>query len=196
MTDRAHPLDDRERAGQTHINPVGAPEFAAPATNSEAGTSGSHLGRDAGLASGVGAAGLGAGALATESGSVMDRSHPLSGVDPDSSGALGSSSTHVGASSGGHINPIGEPEQSLQGGSHAQAIHDAAAVGGAGGAGLAGGSAARQLNTAPDDVQGATYTYRSYGLASGEQDHVDTPHVPGEFPLEVSRARHSCLYPI
>lgn len=199
------PLADRS-ANAAHINPVGAPETSAP----QAG--GSHLGRDAGMAGGAGLAGglVGAGAYSQlnkpqddiAGATYTERSQPLAGsstynTDPDR--AMGTGPIDVGSASTGtqqtgagtgtscaHVNPIGAPEESLEG--QPRLGQDAALAGGVGAAGVAAGSGVTQLNRAPDDVQQATYTDRSYPVGGTRMTQRTTtdPHLPGEFPMEVS----------
>lgn len=173
------PLADTSAAASSHINPVGAPET----TSSQAGES--HLGRDAAIAGGAGLAG---GAAASQlnrprddvaDATYTERSQPLGGSsgsynpDPDRAmgtgpidtgfASTGSQQTGVGQTSTGrgHVNPIGAPEESLDG-QRRLGGEDAALAGGVGAAGIAAGSGTTQLNKAPDDVQQATYTDRSY----------------------------------
>ena len=153
-----------QTVGGDHINPVSAPQ------------NDSHLGRDAGIAGGLGAAGVGAGAYGAgqhdragdhvtpttgqANTAVIDRTHPLGGQ----------------TAPGDHINPISAPEDpaaaSSTAGTHSHLGRDAG-IAGVGAAGLGGGTtgagttgigASTQLNSAPRDVQDATYTARQYNI--------------------------------
>ncbi|UJO14217.1 hypothetical protein CLAFUW4_02814 [Fulvia fulva] len=187
ITERPHPLGGQSVGGD-HINPISRPEDRAVQHGTD-----SHLGRDAGIAGGLGAAGVGAGAYSqhdragdhvtptTEQANtaVVDRPHPLGGHDAP----------------GDHINPISAPEDpaaaSSTVGSHSQLGRDAGIAGvgaaglgagyaahehnqnqstpltgttGAGTTGIGGSTVPSQLNAAPRDVQDATYTARQYNI--------------------------------
>ncbi|EME47825.1 hypothetical protein DOTSEDRAFT_69679 [Dothistroma septosporum NZE10] len=160
----------------------------------------SHLGRDAAVAGGLGAAG-GAGMYAA----THDRDHSTATDDfgatkRDYVGPTTTTNTTTTTTS----QPITERSHPLGG-------QTAGVAGvGAGAAGVTGSNLSSQLNSAPRDVQDATYTARQYNIpgdncdgrpAEGYVHHTqgphstDTanrldPHVPGEFPTESGQDRH------
>lgn len=163
---QSQPLADRSGAGGSHVNPIGAPEPTAP----QAGES--HLGRDAAIAGGTGLAG---GAAVSQlnrprddiaGATYTERSQPLAGSSQTYGSGLGTGRTAIGSTGtgfeGAYVNPIGAPEQSLEG--QSRLGQDPALAGGVGAAGVAAGAGVSQLNKAPDDVQQATYTERAYPI--------------------------------
>lgn len=160
----------------------------------------SHLGRDAGIAGGLGAAGFGAGAAYGASHynnesrvpdtagpePLAERSHPL-----------------TTSAIPGHINPVGAPEPSLResagqsvpkphsGDSHTGVLGSSQHGTGVPSGGVHNNEGTTQLNQAPADVQGATFLDRSFYIGSPGDTVSHGPHVPGEFPTATGEDPHA-----
>lgn len=160
----------------------------------------SHLGRDAGIAGGLGAAGVGAGAAygashynnesrvpeTTGPEPLAERSHPL-----------------TTSAIPGHINPVGAPEPSLResagqsvpkphsGDSHTGVLGSSQHSTGVPSGGVHNNEGTTQLNQAPADVQGATFLDRSFYIGSPGDTVSHGPHVPGEFPTATGEDPHA-----